>query len=82
MCAPHDRLRVFGYFDNSVRCFSTDERRAKTFKDVDEASRTVFDEVRVRFPPVAGQVNVTSRRDGSPPSTARRPLEGWLGPVV
>jgi hypothetical protein len=60
MCDPHDQLQVLGYFDNSVRGFSTDERRAKTFKDIDEA-RTVLDEVRVRFPRIAGQVNVTSR---------------------
>ena len=61
MCDPHDRLQVLGYFDNSVRGFSTDERRAKTFKDIDEAW-TVLDEVRVRFSRIAGQVNVTSRR--------------------
>ena len=60
ICDPRDRLQAFGYFDNSVRGFSTDERRAKAFKDIDEAW-TVLDEVRLRFPRIAGQVNVTSR---------------------
>ena len=36
ICDPRDLLEVFGYFDNSVRGFSTDERRAKTFNDTDE----------------------------------------------
>jgi hypothetical protein len=60
ICDPHDRLQVLGYFDNSVRGFSTDERRAKIFNDIDEAWIT-RDEVRIRFPRIADQVNVRSR---------------------
>ena len=60
ICDPRDRLQAFGYFDNSVRGFSTDERRAKTFNDTDEA-RIVLDEVRIRFPRIADQVDVRSR---------------------
>jgi hypothetical protein len=56
-----DGLEVFGYFDNSVRGFSTDERRAKTFNDIGEA-RIVVDQVRIRFPRIADQVDVRSRR--------------------
>lgn len=60
ICDPHDRLQVLGYFDNSVRGFSTDERRAKAFNDIDEA-RITRDEVRIRFPRIADHVNVGSR---------------------
>jgi hypothetical protein len=60
ICDPRDRLQVFGYFDNSVRGFSTDERRAKTFNDTDEA-RILLYEVRIRFPRIADQVGVRSR---------------------
>jgi len=35
---PHEPRQAFGYFDNSVRGFSTDERRAMSFNDMDEAS--------------------------------------------
>jgi hypothetical protein len=60
ICDPHDRLQVLGYFDNSVRGFSTDERRAKTFNDVGEAW-IALDELRIKFPRIADQVNVTGR---------------------
>jgi hypothetical protein len=60
ICDPQDRLQVLGYFDNSVRGFSTDERRAKTFNDIDDAW-IALDEVRIRFPRIADQVNVWSR---------------------
>jgi hypothetical protein len=65
ICDPHDRLKVFGYFDNSVRGFSTDERRAKAFNDADKA-RIALHEVRVRFPRIADQVNVWSRPSPAP----------------
>jgi hypothetical protein len=57
---PQDRMQVFGYFDDSVRGFSTDKRRAKFFNDVDEAW-IALDQVRVRFPRIADQVEVRSR---------------------
>ena len=57
---PARPAKVFGYFDNSVRGFSTDERRAKTFNDIDEA-RIVVDEVRIRFPRIADRVDMRSR---------------------
>jgi hypothetical protein len=41
--------------------FSTDERRAKSFNEIDDAW-VVLDEVRIRFPRIAGQVSVRSRR--------------------
>jgi hypothetical protein len=60
LCDPRDRLQVFGYFDNSVRGFSTDKRRAKAFADIGEAC-VVLDEVRSRFPRIAEQVDVRGR---------------------
>jgi hypothetical protein len=57
ICDPRDRLQVLGDFDNSVRGFSTDERRAKTFDNIGEAC-VALDEVRIRFPRIAGQVDV------------------------
>jgi hypothetical protein len=44
----------------SDRGFSTDERRANAFRAIDEA-RTALDEVRIRFPRMADQIDVTSR---------------------
>ena len=61
ICDPHDTRQVLGYFDNSALGFSTDERRAKRFTDIDDAWEVV-DEVRIRFPRIAGQVSVGSRR--------------------
>jgi len=48
------------YFDNSALGFSTDERRAKSFNDIDDAC-VVLDGVRIRFPRIAGQISVRSR---------------------
>ena len=56
----NDRLQVFGYFDDSVRGFSTDKRRAKSFNDLEEAW-IALDRVRARFPRIAHQVDVGSR---------------------
>jgi len=52
--------QALGYFDNSVRGFSTDERRAVTFSDINAAS-VVLQEVRIRFPRIADQVDMRSR---------------------
>jgi hypothetical protein len=60
LCDPQDRLQVFGYFDNSVRGFSTDKQRAKTFNDIDEAW-IALDQVRARFPRIAHQFDLRSR---------------------
>jgi hypothetical protein len=60
ICNPHDPLQALGYFDNSVRGFSTDKRRAMTFNDIDEACIALQD-VRIRFPRIADQVDVRSR---------------------
>jgi hypothetical protein len=60
ICDPHDRLQVFGYFDDSARGFSTDKRRAKTFNDIDEA-RIALGEVRTRFPRIAHQFDLRGR---------------------
>jgi hypothetical protein len=60
LCDPQDRMQVFGYFDDSVRGFSTDKRRAKSFNDIGEAWITL-DRVRTRFPRIANQVEVRSR---------------------
>ena len=60
LCDPQDRLQVFGYFDNSIRGFSTDKQRAKTFNDIDEAW-IALDQVRNTFPRIAGQVHVRSK---------------------
>ena len=60
ICDPRDRLQVLGYFDNSVRGFSTDKRRAKTFDDIGEAW-IALEEVRIRFPRIAEQVDVRGR---------------------
>jgi hypothetical protein len=60
LCDQQDRLQVFGYFDNSVRGFSTDKQRVKTFNDIDEAW-IALDRVRTRFPRIAQQVDVRSR---------------------
>jgi hypothetical protein len=60
LCDPEDRTRVFGYFDESVRGFSTDKRRAKSFNDIAEAW-IALDQVRTRFPRIADQVDVRSR---------------------
>jgi len=46
--------------DNSVRGFSTDERRARSFNDIDDAYIALVG-VRIRFPRIAGQVSVRSR---------------------
>jgi hypothetical protein len=61
ICDPHDTRQILGYFDNSALGFSTDERRAKSFNDIDDAC-VVLDEVRIRFPRIAGQVSVRSKR--------------------
>ena len=60
ICNPHEPRQAFGYFDNSVRGFSTDERRAMSFNDVDKAS-VALQEVRIRFPRIARQIDVRSR---------------------
>ena len=60
LCDQQDRLQVFGYFDDSVRGFSTDKQRAKTFNDIDEAW-IALDQVRTRFPRIARQVDVRNR---------------------
>jgi hypothetical protein len=60
ICDPRDRLQVLGYFDNSFRGFSTDEHRAKTFDDIGEAW-IALNEVRIRFPRIAEQVDVRGR---------------------
>jgi len=57
---PQEPGQAFGYFDNSVRGFSTDERRAVTFSDISAAS-IVLKEVRIRFPRIADQVDVRGR---------------------
>jgi hypothetical protein len=57
---PREPRQAFGYFDNSVRGFSTDERRAMSFNDMDEASVALQD-VRIRFPRIAHQIDVRSR---------------------
>ena len=59
---PHDPRQAFGYFDNSVRGFSTDERRAMRFNDMDKAS-VALQEVRIRFPRIAHQTDVRIRPD-------------------
>jgi hypothetical protein len=82
ICDPRDRLQVLGYFDNSVRGFSTDERRAKIFDDIGEAC-VALDEVRIRFPRIADQVDVrgTHGRRGAA-GRGRRRCPGHRGTSV
>ena len=60
LCDQQDRLQVFGYFDDSVRGFSTDKQRAKTFNDIEEAW-TALGQVQTRFPRIARQIDVRTK---------------------
>jgi hypothetical protein len=60
ICDRNDTRQVLGYFDNSALGFSTDEQRAKSFNDIDDAC-VALDGVRIRFPRIASQVSVRSR---------------------